>query len=99
MGLKTGEGRKEHAPAASIASRVAAPLWAGQVVQDHHVARAERRDEHLLDVGQEPGPVIGPSSTMGAVMPVKRRAPTEVVVFQCPCGDTGAQPLALGARP
>ena len=27
-----------------------------QVVQDHYVAGAERRREHLLEVGKEPGP-------------------------------------------
>jgi len=31
-------------------------------------------------------PVIGPSSTSGAVMPVSRSAPMKVVVCQWPCG-------------
>ena len=33
---------------------------------------------------------MGPSSTIGAVSSVRLRAPTKVVVFQCPCG-TGAR--------
>jgi hypothetical protein len=29
---------------------------------------------------------MGPSSAIGAVMPVSLKAPTKVVVFQCPWG-------------
>ena len=43
-----------------------------------------KRDENLIDVGLKGAALIGPSSTMGAIIPVKRSAPTKVVVFQCP---------------
>src|SRR5271165_208150 len=42
---------------------------------------------------------MGPSVTIGAVNRLRRRAPTKVVVFQCPCGAEAIQRLPLGARP
>src|ERR1035437_10986137 len=42
---------------------------------------------------------MGPSVTIGAVNRWRRRAPTKVVVFQCPCGAEAIQRLPLGARP
>src|SRR5664280_1643876 len=42
---------------------------------------------------------MGPSVTIGAVNRWRRRAPTKVVVFQCPCGAEAMQRLPLGARP
>src|SRR5271170_7519209 len=42
---------------------------------------------------------MGPSVTIGAVNLRWRRAPTKVVVFQCPCGAEAIQRLPLGARP
>ena len=42
---------------------------------------------------------MGPSSTMGAVMPVRRSAPTKVVVFQCPWGTPARSRRPLGERP
>ena len=59
-------------------------LVRGEVVHDHDVAGGERRREELLDVGAEGLPVIGPSSTSGAMMPVPRRPATKVVVRQWP---------------
>src|SRR5271157_4682160 len=44
-------------------------------------------------------PLIGPSVTIGAVNLRRRRAPTKVVVFQCPWGAEAMQRLPLGARP
>jgi len=42
---------------------------------------------------------MGPSRTMGAVIPVRRRAPTKVVVFQWPCGNPMRSLSPHGARP
>src|SRR5665213_543508 len=42
---------------------------------------------------------MGPSVTIGAVNRRRRKAPTKVVVFQCPCGAEAIQRLPLGARP
>jgi transaldolase len=39
------------------------------------------------------------SMTMGAVSPLNRRAPMNVVVFQCPCGIAARSRSPLGARP
>ncbi len=39
---------------------------------------------------------MAPPSTMGAVIALRRSAPTKVVVFQCPCGrDARPQRLAI----
>ena len=43
--------------------------------------------------------VIGPSSTMGAVMPPSRRPPTKVVVFQWPWGAPARSRSPRGALP
>src|SRR5258707_4634451 len=42
---------------------------------------------------------MAPSSTIGAVMPQVRNAPTKVVVFQCPWGTGARQRSPRGARP
>src|SRR3546814_621420 len=42
---------------------------------------------------------MAPSSTIGAVMPQVRRAPTKVVVFQWPCGTGARQRSPRGERP
>ena len=42
---------------------------------------------------------MAPSSTMGAVMPPSRKAPTKVVVFQWPCGTGARQRCPRTARP
>ncbi len=46
---------------------------------DH--VRIERRDQHLLDVGERnASSVIGPSRTIGAPRPPRRNATTKVVI-------------------
>src|SRR5580704_17694854 len=42
---------------------------------------------------------MGPSVTIGAVNWLRRRAPTKVVVFQCPCGAEAMQRLPFGDHP
>jgi hypothetical protein len=42
---------------------------------------------------------MAPSRTLGAVMPVSRRAPVKVVVFQWPWGMPARQRSPRGARP
>lgn len=44
-------------------------------------------------------PVIEPSSTKGAVIPLWRRAATKVIVFQCPCGTRPTSRSPRGQRP
>jgi hypothetical protein len=44
-------------------------------------------------------PVIDPSSTKGAVIPLWRRAATKVMVFQCPCGTRPTSRSLRGQRP
>jgi hypothetical protein len=57
---------------------------AAEIVHDHHVAGLQLGHQHLLDIGLEGvRPLIGPSKTIGATMPVARRPATKVVVFQC----------------
>jgi hypothetical protein len=53
-------------------------LVAAEVVHDDDVAWLQLGNQHLID--------IGPSSTIGAAMPMLRGAATKVVVFQWPCG-------------
>jgi hypothetical protein len=42
---------------------------------------------------------LGPSNTIGAVCPFALSAPTNVVVFQWPCGIDAAQRVPRGERP
>ena len=74
-----------------------------EVVHDDDVARRERWRQDLLDVGQKTGTVDRPSNTAGAVRPVTRNAPRNVVVCQRPSGvwsgTPGAgQPAAIAAN-
>jgi hypothetical protein len=70
-----------------------------EVVEHHHVAGRERRRQELLDVGAEAGPVIGPSSTSGATMPLSRNPAIKVVVRQWPCGTAATKRAPPGLRP
>ena len=53
-----------------------------QVVHDHDITRFECRREELLGIGAKGSPVIGPSSTSGAMIPLLLSPATKVVVFQ-----------------
>ncbi len=44
-------------------------------------------------------PFMARSTTNGAVSPVRRRAPTNVIVFQCPCGTLPTRRSPRGQRP
>lgn len=54
----------------------------GEVIEDDDVPGPKRRDEHLLDVGEERRIVVGPSKTAGACRPSTRNAATTVCVCQ-----------------
>ena len=41
---------------------------------------------------------MGPSMTMGASMPLRRRPAAKVVVFQCPCGRLALSRSPLGVE-
>src|SRR6266496_5640167 len=44
-------------------------------------------------------PLIAPSTANGAVIPLRRRAATNVIVFQCPCGTRQTRRSPRGQRP
>ncbi len=94
-GLEAGEGlldrvevgavwREEQQAGAGCLDQVAdaGALVAGQVVHDDHVAAPEVGDEDLSNIGLDQSPLIGPSSTIEATMPVMRRPATSVVVLR-----------------
>ena len=85
------------------------PFMRGQIVEDDDVAGPERGSVGAWGRGSagartwaaqaaNHSPVIGPSSTSGAVIPDNRNAPTKVVVFQWPCG-TAMRSLVAARRP
>jgi hypothetical protein len=74
-------------------------FMAAEIVHDDDVAGTEFRHRDLLDIGLESSPLIGPSSTIGATMPLLRRPATKVVVFQWPCGIAARRRWPRGARP
>ena len=71
----------------------------GQVVHDDDVAGLEFQHQHLLHVARKAVPFIGPSSTIGAVMPVSLKPATKVVVFQWRCGMPACNRSPFAARP
>jgi hypothetical protein len=54
---------------------------------------------HCAIYAKNISPVIAPSSTKGAVIPLCRRAATKVIVFQCPCGTRPTSRSPRGQRP
>ena len=58
----------------------------GEVVEHHHIARPKRRNQNLIDVGENIALSIGPLNTAAAPKPSKRTAATTVWVSQCPQG-------------
>ena len=77
----------------------AGDLVRGEIVHDDEVARLERRDEDLFDIGAKFSPLIGPSNTQGAVTPSWRKAAMSVVVFQWPNGTYAMRRLPFSQRP
>jgi hypothetical protein len=67
-----------------------------EIVHEDEVARFERRDEDLFDIGAK---LIGPSKTKGAVRPSWRKAAMSVVVFQWPNGTCAMRRLPFSQRP
>lgn len=51
------QASRSRAPTALMASLMGVLLLGGEIVHDHHVAGLQGRGQHLLDIGQEPGPV------------------------------------------
>ena len=88
MGLKSGEygGRKTRlAPLASMAARAAITLWAGKVVHDDDVARAERWGQARLHPGHKNDAIHGLIDDHGRV---------DAVAAQC--GDEGSRlPMSM----
>ena len=56
-----------------------------EVVDDDDIA-LERWHETLFDIRRKVFPVTSPPSRHGAVIPLRRRPATKVIVFQCPYG-------------
>jgi hypothetical protein len=71
----------------------------GQVVEHDHIACREGWRQHLLDMARKISPLIGPSTTNGAMTPLSRRPATKVVVSQCPCGTASTTRCPRGALP
>ena len=67
---------------------------AGEIIHDHRIALAQLRDEDLLDVGLEGDAVDRAVQDERRDEAAQRQAPTNVVVFQWPCGTPTA-----GVRP
>ena len=58
---------------------------AGKIVHNDNVARLEGWGQNLIDIGlSNQSPLIGPSSTMVATIPVIRKPATKIVVLRCP---------------
>ncbi|GGZ17450.1 hypothetical protein GCM10011614_34960 [Novosphingobium colocasiae] len=70
---------------------------ARQIVHDVDVAGTQFGHEDLRYVGFEPVPLIGPSSTMGATMPVMRKPATSAVVLRY--GAAAGSPLSWWYQP
>jgi hypothetical protein len=61
-------------------------LVAAEIVEDHHVAGSQGRNQNALDIQAEDRAAEGLSSTQGASTRSWRRAAMKVRVRQCPCG-------------
>jgi hypothetical protein len=77
----------------------AGDLVGREVVEHHDVAGRERRRQELLDIGANAVPVIGPSSTSGAITPLCLSPATKVVVRQWPCGTAATRRWSEAQRP
>ena len=67
-----------------------------KVVHDHGVGYAAELEPVGIRVrSRNVFPFIAPSITYGAVIPLQRKAPTKVIVFQWPCGTW---PINLSPR-
>ena len=95
-GVEVGTvGREEQQPCAGYFDPFThrGALMARQIVHEHHVTGAKLVYENLRHISLEPTPLIGPSSTIGATIPVMRSPATNVVF----CGAREENPCA-GAR-
>ena len=89
-------GRKRSvAPAASMALRTPARLWAGRLSITTTSPGVSTGTSICSTQARKVAPSIAPSSTIGATIPVRRRAAVSVVVFQWSWGN--ASPAALAA--
>lgn len=69
-----------------------------EVVHDHNVTGLELGSKELADISEKRLPVIGPSSTSGAMMPAERRPVRNVMAFQCPCGAASTRRSPRGLQ-
>ena len=56
----------------------------GKIIEHHHIARPQRRDQDLLDIGAEGHGIDRPIEDGGGGEPRGRSAATTVWVCQCP---------------
>jgi hypothetical protein len=70
-----------------------------QVIEDDDVARAQRRDQHLLDVGQKAGIVDGPIEDGGRVQPIRPQAHDDGVGLPMPARRVIVEPHAAATPP
>src|SRR6516165_3433369 len=102
MGFRSGEycGRyRSVAPRVSIASRTPGTLCAARPSMTTMFPRLRVGAKQDRTYATNVFPFIGPSITNGAVIPRRRNAPTNVIVFQCPCGTRPIRRLPRRQRP
>ena len=98
-----GVFRQEHEAGADVPDRLAHRLSfvGAEIVEDHDVARLQRRGEDLVDIGAEALAVDGSFEQEGASTRLLRKAARKVAVCHLPCGTLsrrspfGAQPRSL----
>src|SRR6202795_3787381 len=69
------------------------------VIHHDDVVAPEGGNQALLDIGEEHLSSMAPSTTIGAVILLWRKAATKVIVFHAPSGTVPITLSPLGARP
>jgi hypothetical protein len=96
-----GVFRQEHEADSDIADRFAhRPSFVGaEIVEDHDVARLQRRHEELFDIGVEALAVDGPVEQAGRIDAVAAQGGEESRGLPLALRDLVDEPLALWAQP
>jgi hypothetical protein len=74
-------------------------LLGGKVVEHNPLAGRQQGREGLFDITGKTSPVMGLSSTSGAVMPMLRSPAMRVTVCQWPCGAVSTRHLHQRPQP
>src|SRR5512145_1834391 len=87
------------APQASIAARTPGCLCAGRLSMTTMSPGLSVGTSMASTQARKAGPSMAPSMVIGASIPETRSPPTNVVVFQCPCGTAATHRAPRRARP